>query len=438
MKVSHFSTFPYGGAAAAALRTHHQLRALNVDSQFYYHRNDRQDDFASVEEEIHKIDFAPPKKSVFRRFINRKQTKQRNKEIYRLYNQHLKDRDSHAETFSMARLPEASHLSLGSVDADVVHLHWLAFFADYESFFGSIGRDVPIVWTLHDMNAFTGGCHYSTGCDKFKSGCGSCPQIVNPSPNDVSVDSFQAKRSALAGRRIHVTAPSQWMIDLAQQSSIWPEDVTFEKIHLGFDLSKFYPVDKSEARRQLGIESDAVLVAFGADDIRSHRKGFHHLLNSLPQIQTKSPIECLVFGAGEIPESDALPKFHPQGFVDSVDRQRLIYSAADLVIVPSREDNQPQVGLEAMACGTPVIGFDAGGIPEYVRQGETGCLVPLGDESKLAEAISGLADLQSLRQRLGSSALEMVSTEFELVKQTQAYQRTYENLCGLTAQRSAA
>jgi len=438
MKVSHFSTFPYGGAAAAALRTHRQLRRLNVDSRFYYHRNDRLAPVDDTGEKIQKIGFASPKQGIFQRFTSGKKTKQRNREIYRLYGHHIADRDSQSETFSMARLPGVSHLSPESVNVDVVHLHWLAFFADYESFFGSIERHVPIVWTLHDMNAFTGGCHYATGCEKFKSGCGGCPQIVNPSPNDVSADSFQAKRSALAGRRIHVTAPSQWMIDLAKHSSVWPEETTFEKIHLGFDLSQFFPVVKSEARKQLGIESDAVLIGFGADDLASHRKGFHHLLNSLAQMKSKAAVECLVFGAGEIPSSDLLPKFHPQGFVDSVDRQRLIYSAADLVIVPSREDNQPQVGLEAMACGTPVVSFDAGGIPEYVRQGKTGCVVPLGDEGKLAESISNLADLKSLRQRLGDSALEMVKAEFELAKQTQAYQRTYEKLCSSIAQRSAA
>ena len=438
MKVSHFSTFPYGGAAAAALRTHQQLRKLKVDSRFYYHRNDRGDGFDDAAQKIARIEFAAQKQGIFRRFLNSKKTKQRNKEIYQLYGRHLADRDSKSETFSMARLPEMTHLAPESVDVDIVHLHWLAFFADYESFFHSIPRHVPIVWTLHDMNAFTGGCHYCSGCEKFKSGCGGCPQIVQPQPNDVSTDSFLAKKKAMAGRRMHVTAPSQWMIDLAQQSSIWPEQTTFEKIHLGFDLSDFYPLDKTEARRQLGIETDAVLIGFGADDLTSHRKGFHHLLNCLPQINSTSSVECLVFGAGEIPSSDALPKFHSQGFVDSVDRQRLIYSAADLVIVPSREDNQPQVGLEAMACATPVVGFDAGGIPEYVRQGKTGCVVPLGNEGKLAESISGLADLKSLRQRLGNSAFEMVKAEFELKTQTQAYQRAYENLHFWSTKRSAA
>lgn len=428
MKISHFSTFPYGGAAAAALRTHHQLRRTGVDSRFYFHRDDRSDGNDVFDHSIEKMMFSPVKNGFLHRLLNGSKTKRRSKEIYRLFDQHLSQRDAKSETFSMARLPETTHLLPNIVDVDVVHLHWLAFCADYPSFFQSIPRHVPIVWTLHDMNAFTGGCHYSSGCDKFKNGCGNCPQIINPQPNDVSVDSFNAKRAAMAGRRVHVTAPSQWMIDLAEQSAIWPDATTFEKIHLGFDLSHFYPVNKTEARHALSIATDAVLIAFGADDISSYRKGFHHLLHCLPKIKAASKVECLVFGAGEIPPSDQLPKMHTQGFVDSVDHQRLIYSAADVVVVASREDNQPQVGLEAMACGTPVVAFDAGGIPEYVRQGKTGCVVPLGDEEKLAEAISSLADLKSLRQRLGKAAIEMVAKEFELQQQTATYQKVYANL----------
>lgn len=434
MKVSHFSTFPYGGAAAAGLRTHRQLQKTGVDSQFFFHRNDRDEKFESS---VRQADLAEPKQGLFQRLTRGRQKKQRNKSIYQLYDQHLATRDPQAETFSMARLPEESFLSPASVDADVIHLHWLAFFADYESFFQSIPTTTPIVWTLHDMNPFTGGCHYAGACESFKTGCGNCPQIVSPSPNDVSVDSFNAKRDALAERQNHVVAPSQWMIDLASQSPIWPDNTTFEKIHLGFDLNDFHPIEKSKARSELGIQTDAVLIGFGADDINSHRKGLHHLMNCLPQLRCQNQVECLVFGGGEIPPADNLPKFHSQGFVDSVQRQRLIYSASDLVVVPSREDNQPQVGLEAMACGTPVVGFDAGGIPEYVRPGKTGCLVPLGDEQKLAEAISNLVDLRSMRLRLGASALEMVQEEFELNAQTRAYQDLYQRVTD-TAFRSKA
>ena len=435
MKVSHFSTFPYGGAAAAALRTHDQLRQSGVDSRFFYHRNDRQLEFDSS---VEQIEFGKPKQRFLHSLTAGRRKKQRNKTIYRLFDQHIAGRDPSAETFSMARLPETSYLSKAAVDADVVHLHWLAFFADYESFFESIPVHVPVLWTLHDMNPFTGGCHYSSGCESFKSGCGHCPQVLSPGPEDVSVDSFVAKQKALAGRQVHVVAPSQWMIDLAKQSPIWPAETTYEKIHLGFDREKFFPIDKKSARQQLGIETDAVLIGFGADDINSHRKGFGHLINCLPEVNRKSKVECLVFGAGDIQPDESLPTIHSQGFVDSTDRQRLIYSAADIVVVPSREDNQPQVGLEAMACGTPVVGFNAGGIPEYVRPGKTGVLVPLGDEAKLAEAISGLAGLNSLRERLGRTAVEMVQAEFDLETQTRVYQNAYERLGGGSVAKRAA
>ena len=144
-----------------------------------------------------------------------------------------------------------------------------------------------------------------------------------------------------------------------------------------------------------------------------------------------------MFGGGEIPDDPALPPIHHLGFIDSTDRQRLAYSASDLVVVPSREDNQPQVGLEAMACGVPVVAFDAGGIPEYVRDRETGCLVGLGDEESLAKKISGLCDLESFRTRLGGAALEMVQSEFELSCQTQIYHDLYQSIARQSASRAA-
>ena len=434
LTVSHFNTFPYGGAATAALRTHAKLIQQGVESQYYWFRDDRK---GSHGPHVNQVKLESPKTTFLKSLFGKKKRRQQQKEIYRLFNTHLQDRDPASETFSMARLPEPGAIPAHASNVDVVHLHWISFFADYPSFFGAIPQDVPIVWTLHDMNPFTGGCHYSGGCERFKSGCGSCPQIVSPGPQDVSVDSINAKRHALQGREIHVTAPSQWMLDLAKQSPVWPAGTTFTKIHLGFDLETFFPVDRTVARQELGIESDAVLVAFGADDLNSNRKGFHHLLAALKQIETDCKVQCLVFGGGEIPNDPELPPIHHLGFIDSADRQRLAYCASDLVVVPSREDNQPQVGLEAMACGVPVIAFDAGGIPEYVRDGETGSLVALGDEASLAKKISGLCDLESFRTRLGNAALAMVQKEFELSKQTQLYHDLYRSVARTAASRAA-
>ena len=434
ISVSHFNTFPYGGAATASLRAHAQLLQQGVKSQYFWFRDERG---GSHPPHVQQVELAQPKSSFFKSLFAKKKQRQQQKEIYRLFDTHLQDRDPAMETFSMARLPEPGILPAHASNVDVVHLHWISFFADYPSFFGSIPQHVPIVWTLHDMNAFTGGCHYSGGCERFKSGCGNCPQIIAPGPQDVSVDSMKAKQAALKQREIHVTAPSQWMLDLAKQSPVWPARTTFNKIHYGFDLDNFFPEDRAAARQKLEIESDAVLIAFGADDLNSKRKGFHHLLAALKQIKTDCNVECLVFGGGEIPSDPDLPVIHHLGFIDSRDRQRQAYSASDLLILPSREDNQPQVGLEAMACGVPVIAFNAGGIPEYVREGETGCLVELGDEESLAKKISGLCDLESFRKRLGVAALAMVQKEFEPTKQTEKYRALYRSIIQKSVARAA-
>ena len=425
LSISHFNTFPYGGAATAALRTHAQLRDHGVDSRFYFFRDDRGTDLAPG---VQQVTLTPPPTSFLQQLFGKRKHRRSQKEIHRLYDEHLANRDESLETFSMARLPEPGCLSAESVDVDVVHLHWVAFFADYPSFFSSIPRHIPIVWTLHDMNPFTGGCHYSGGCDRFFSGCGNCPQILSPSSNDVSTDSFFAKQAALLGRKISVTAPSQWMLDQAMKSPIWPEQTSFTKIHLGFDRTHFFPMERSAARAALNIESDAVLVAFGADDLNSQRKGVHHLMSALTDLKTDRKVECLMFGGGQIEFDSTLPRIHQLGYLDSIEQQRCAYNAADLVVVPSREDNQPQVGLEAMACGIPVVAFNTGGIPEYVRDGQTGCLVELGNESMFAKKISGLCDLESFRNRLGRAALNMVETEFDLSIQTQRYRTLYESL----------
>ena len=133
-----------------------------------------------------------------------------------------------------------------------------------------------------------------------------------------------------------------------------------------------------------------------------------------------------------------LVKVHHFGYVDSPEKQALIYSAADIVVVPSREDNQPQVGLEAMACGTPVVAFDAGGIPEYVRDGTTGLIAKLGDESHLAERISWMANHESSRTRMGHQAREMMEQEFELNQQSAKYLDLYRRITQTGRQQAAA
>lgn len=430
MKVAQFNTFPYGGAANAAIRIHRGLQQNQVDSRFYFHRNTKS---PVSDPSFQQIEFGPPKYGLLSGTFQKRFDRKREKEVYQLYDDHIAKRPPSEETFSMAQLPAPTILDWKSIGADIAHLHWISFFADYPSFFGSIPDSIPLVWTLHDMNAFTGGCHYTSGCTRFKSGCGNCPQVANSKPRDVSQATFKAKRTTLRKKNVHVVTPSDWMRLEAMESDIWPAQTTFRTIRYGLDLKRFLPLNKRESRLKLGIQSDAVLIAFGAEDVNNKRKGFQHLVPALANLKTKNELECVVFGSGEIESSSACPHVHQMGYVDCEQRQSLIYSAADIVVVPSQEDNQPQVGLEAMACGTPVVGFNAGGIPEYVRDGATGLIANHGDEAHLADRLSCLVDNQDARISMGQQARLMIEREFEISQQSQKYTEFYRTL--LEAQR---
>lgn len=439
--VRHFSTFPHGGAAMAAQRLHFGLGNFGLSSRFMYHRDEAPEERSAIEnlhqlsfnkrahlktDEGHPLDWLP-----FR------VARMKEKQVHRLYRRHLTDRPPGFETYGMARLPYPTPFSfpLGVSKNQIIHLHWISFFLDYPSFFESIPDHTPIVWTLHDTNAFTGGCHFVSGCERFQSGCGSCPQIQRPGPKDVSRDSFLAKQTALKNKNVHVVSPSNWLMEMAKQSSIWPENTQFSKIHYGMDLKTFRPLDREATRQALGLPADKQLVAFGAADLMNERKGIHFLAEAMAQVEQAFPgqVECLIFGEGDPEFLSQLPSVHSMGFVKDAKRLNQIYSAADMVVVPSLEDNQPQTGLESMACGTPVVAFDAGGIPEFVRHEQTGLLARPSDATDLATQISRLVGDSDLQQRLGQAAREMMVMEFEI--QTQAWQhlKLYRDILSPTA-----
>lgn len=425
MKVAHFCTFPHGGAAAAAKRQHRGLLAEGVESRFYYFRNEQN---VALDETFEQVEFLANRYEPPFGFIQKFFAKRRQRRIYRQFDEHLASQKPGGETFAMSELAEPTFLDWQKIDADVVNLHWLSYFADFPSFFKSIPAHVPIVWTLHDTHAFTGGCHYSSGCLRAADGCGACPQISNPNPQDVSLASFLAKRSAYSQKRMHVIAPCEWMLGLARRSSVWPQNTTFGKIEYGLDLSRYFPIDKQEARQKLGLDPAGKFIAFGAMEVANPRKGVRPLLRAIQGMDC----ECLVFGDGEIEQLPELPPFHQFGFVESLEQLRLIYSAANLVVVPSIEDNQPQVGLEAMACGTPIVAFDACGMPEYVKDGKTGWLAAIDNQSEAAASESLAAKIEiglQAEESFGRSALELVRHRFESNKQAKKWVSLYRQVC---------
>jgi len=319
-------------------------------------------------------------------------------------------------------------------NADVIHLHWLGKFQSVTTVQKLLHLGKPVVWTLHDCSAFTGGCHYPAGCEGYQTTCQSCPQLVE-NPIDLPAHLLQDKL-ALFDTPITVVTPSQWLADCARKSVLFRQQ-RIEVIPYGLETDVFRPWPKGEAKRALGLEKGAIALLIGANDGNEQRKGFLPLFQALercrtyPQFQQKleaGQVTLLCFGTpSDDLESLQIP-VHSFGMVDSDDTLSQIYSAADLFILPSLEDNLPNTMLESMACGTPVIAFATGGIPDAVGDGQTGKLVPPGDLDALAQAIVTLVDAPEQCEILGKNARNHVEAHYRLTQQAERYAALYREL----------
>lgn len=256
---------------------------------------------------------------------------------------------------------------------DIVHLHWIG---DGFLHLGELTRlSAPVVWTMHDAWAFTGGCHYPADCVRFRGGCGCCPQLRSTKANDISARNFRAKcRNASSISRW--IAPSDWMGGLAAGSGAM-DGARLCVIPNGFDEEVFTPAEGGAMRMRLSLPDRSIVVVAGAADLRERRKGITLVPEAVRQLQAVTGRHCLllVFGA----HADELARTsvvdcRSMGALHSEKEIAAVLAAADMVLVPSLQDNLPNVAVEALACGSPVIGFDSGGIREIVEPGVTGAL----------------------------------------------------------------
>lgn len=271
---------------------------------------------------------------------------------------------------------------------DVVHFHDLSS-AISPLTLRWLARKRPVIWTIHDCSPFTGGCLYPMDCEKFKSGCGSCPQI-GQWPIDSYLDftkiTHRVKRSLHAQGSVVTVTPSQWMSDMAHSSGLFSEPPVV--IPNGVDTQLYKPYDKKIARNDLGLPSDRRIILLSAGNLLDERKGTKYALEALSEIKDLAPF-LLVVGLVDDNARKLLDKFdyHATGYIGDPARLALVYSAADLFLFCSLADNQPLVILETMAAGTPMVGFSTGGIPEMVEQDRSGYLVSQRDVPSLIGAI---------------------------------------------------
>ena len=312
---------------------------------------------------------------------------------------------------------------------DLVNIHWVG--GGYASWSALQGWDGPLVWTLHDMRFFTGGCHYSSGCERFLDRCGQCPVLGSKTNFDLAaLNQWRGRKYARTAHAL--VSPSRWLQDAAARSA----NVRGRRIELipnGLDLSAYKPCDPRLARSLLGLPASATLIGFGAMQATSDkRKGFDLLrdaLNHLRQLPTTQASHLVVFG-GSKADSQSVAGFPTTflGFLKDDVSLALALSAIDVLIVPSREDNLPQAPIEAMACGTPSVCFDVGGLPDIVRHQETGWLSPPFDTAHLATGIDWV--LRNITKADSTRLRGIAEQKYSLAKQAKSYQVLYQGLLG--------
>ena len=334
------------------------------------------------------------------------------------------------DIFSVNITPSLINNYFEDLNPDIIHLHWIGWeFLRIEAL-KKLNR--PIIWTLHDMWPFTGGCHYGENCGRYKENCGGCPGLGSKRMKDLSYKILRRKKKAWRNLNFTIIAPSHWLAECARSSSLF-RNLRIEVIPHGLDLKKFQPIDKNTARNILSLPYDKKLILFGAiKSTGDKRKGFHFLQAALQELANNrwnDKADLIIFGSPEPYNPPNLGlKTHYMGYLHDDISLALLYSAADVMIVPSMQEAFGQTALEAMACGTPVVAFHATGLVDIVEHMRTGYLAQPFDISDLSNGITWVLSDNVRWQILSQQAREKVENEFALEKVALRYAMVYKEL----------
>lgn len=305
----------------------------------------------------------------------------------------------------------------------LVHVHWVA-----ETFLKPIDLvkfRTPVVWTLHDTWAFTGGCHYVGECKGYLNECEVCPLLGSKNSKNLSHWNWRCKKSAYDRLNLTIVTPSFWLSRLASQSSLL-RNVRIERIPNGIDLSLYKPIDHSAAKAYFGFSSDIPVILFGSQYLHDPRKGTSLLKEALSKITM--PIYLLTFGIGDFVNfNDNIVQHRHVGTLSEDFSLALLYSAADVFVCPSKEDNLPNTVAEALSCGTPCVAFEQGGLPEMIQHKVTGWLAKPYDTADLAAGINYIINHQGdMDMRI--AARTFAERNYDLEKVTNKYIQLYKSL----------
>jgi glycosyltransferase involved in cell wall biosynthesis len=408
MKVLHLSSFDLdGGAARSAYRIHQGLEKIGVDSQMLVQFKSGSDRAVEIMEDKIKTRLRSSLDSALLKLHKQKPH----------------------QMFSPQWFPDATAARIARIDPDIINLNWVCSgFIQIET----LARlNKPLVWTLHDMWAFTGGCHYTEGCDRYINSCGNCPQLKSDKDRDLSRWVWQRKAKAWKSLNLTVVTPSVWMAKCAQSSSLF-KDFSVKVIPYGFDLQRYKPINRSFARQVLNLPQDKQLILFGSMSPNDPRKGFQFLKQALTKLAEEgwqNKVELLILG-NQDPNNELGSSFktHALGRLNDDISLAFVYAAADVFAAPSTEDNLPNTVLEAIACGTPCVAFKIGGMPDMIEHQRNGYLAQPYETEDLARGIAWTLQDRENHQKLCHRAREKTEQEFTLELQANRYLSLYEEI----------
>lgn len=304
---------------------------------------------------------------------------------------------------------------------DIVHLHWIN--AGFVNIKHLKKIDKPIIWTLRDMWPLTGGCHYALDCDRFKVGCGGCPQLGSHSSSDLSSLVYNRKTKYIS-KKLIVVGISRWLTDQAKQSLIFKDHRCLTILN-NINTEEFQKIDKDEARKILGINTDKKVVLCGSTNLKDFYKGFQKYLDALPYLKNDGVLLCF-FGRFDHELISGLNfEYKSFGYLNDNISLNLVYAGADVFVAPSIQEAFGKTLAEAQCSGTPVVCFDATGPKDIVDHKITGYKADHFDSKDLAKGIDWVLNAPNFEQ-LCENAREKVLREFDSHVIAEKYIELYE------------
>lgn len=428
MKPLLINTYDRGGAANACLRLNRGLREENIEAQTLVLKKTTNLNYVV---ELDKM----PNQSITERIINKYNllaiplklphilTKEEQEKAYiqkMMYQIRPKGLDMYSASTSRFDITQSKYYQ----NAEIINLHWVSNFMDYSSFFENNNK--PLVWTLHDQNPFLGGEHYESLMYGMGEEGKPLKRIHSSKELKEEQHHLEVKRKALEKiENIRIVCPSKWLLETSQKSDLF-KNYTHYHIPNGFPTDIFQPYNQEFARQVLGLPKDKLVILFVAEGLHNTRKGFSYLQSALENIfstsTSKSELCLSVVGEGNI-STKLLNNVMSFGKVQDERIMTLIYAAADVFVIPSLEDNLPNTMIEAILCGTPVIGFPIGGIPDAIQNDKNGYLCEEISVEALQNTIKKFIDNSTFfnRQRIAKEAKEKYALSVQAKKYIELY-----------------